>query len=201
MGRSARFRVTGRDFVYRDSLFFSVQGVTPSTWSRKVLCAPVMYTDVVAESCTLLSPPPPFLTTLHPSWMETPPPPPPHPLIPHAADTIPLREQRGGGGGLPGLHKPWRWFFFSFSRYYKVRRYMRCTHTGGECASVSFAPHAPNGWCTELCRTSLSPHVLGLVPIIGHVRKEKKKKKPHKDAPGGKQLKSYPIKNVIQISM
>lgn len=54
----------------------TVQGVTPITWSRKVQCGPVMFTDVVAESCTLPSPPPPFLTTQHPSWMETPPPPP-----------------------------------------------------------------------------------------------------------------------------
>lgn len=47
-------------------------------------------------------------------------------------------------------------------------------------------PYAPNGWCNELCKTSLSLHVLGLVPIIGLVQM----KRNDKDAPHGEQLKA-----------
>lgn len=75
---------------------FSVQGVTPSTWSRKVLCAPEMCTDVVAQRCasSLFHPlhllhitPCSSLSSSYPEWGH----------IPHSADTIPLRETGVGG--------------------------------------------------------------------------------------------------------
>lgn len=183
LGGSVRFRVTG---------IFSA-GKSPRLLEAKK--GPVRSCDVRWRSSKELysPPPPPSLTTQHPSWMETPPPPLPPPPAPCApisltADTIPLTNQRGVAGLYIRKWSEGDSFFcpviqplVSLNTVRSLFLYTGGAHSGRKRALVaraqwrslrlSFGPYAPNGWCNEVCKTSLSLHVFGLVPVIGCVKK------------------------------
>lgn len=67
---------------------------------------------------------------------------------------------------------------------YKLRASNQRTRS--PCASVPFAPHATplRFWRNDPCTTSLSSHVLRLVPVIGHVGERRFCKR--EGAPGGR---------------
>lgn len=123
--------------------------------AERVLCAPAMCADVVNGELLppLSSAPFSVLYNIILRWRR--PPPPPLPSLVHEAG-------REGGSRKVGC------FFLVFLSL----------KTRWKTGSV-----VPNPRRDEPCKTSVSLHVLGLVPIIDHVLKKRKKEK--KDAPGG----------------
>lgn len=173
---------------------FRVTGIFSAGKSPRLLEAkkgPVRSCDVRWRSSKELHSPPPPLHLLHSillRWRHRPLRflPLLLPVLPSLLQQAPfLWRTRGGslvctwGSEVKVIHfsalwfnRWWVWILWSHSgRAHSGRKRALVARAQWSSLRLSFGPYAPNGWCNEVCKTSLSLHVFGLVPVIGCVKK------------------------------
>lgn len=176
---------------------FRVTGIFSAGKSPRLLEAkkgPVRSCDVRWRSSKELHSPPPLLQPLHLlhsillRWRHRPLCflPLLLPVLPSLLQQAPfLWRTRGGslvctwGSEVKVIHfsalwfnRWWVWILWSHSgRAHSGRKRALVARDQWSSLRLSFGPYAPNGWCNEVCKTSLSLHVFGLVPVIGCVKK------------------------------
>lgn len=150
-----------------------------------------MYADVVAKSCTLLLPSSSPFTYYTASFLDGDTAPsassPSCSLCSHLSYSRHHSSDEPEGGSLVctwgsevkvihfsalWFNRWWVWILWSHSgRAHSGRKRALVARDQWSSLRLSFGPYAPNGWCNEVCKTSLSLHVFGLVPVIGCVKK------------------------------